>query len=100
MPTIMEQPYPIEFVNKGDTILLRLEEYDSVRTISMAATSNVDSLRCSAGRLLEHRGAVHADGRRHAPELHDDRHRPGDVHCATRTEEVVGVAAGRDRQAV
>ena len=44
MPTIMEQPYPIEFVNKGDTILLRLEEYDSVRTISMAANSNVDSL--------------------------------------------------------
>jgi len=44
MPTIMEQPYPIEFVNKGDAILLRLEEYDSVRTISMAANSNVDSL--------------------------------------------------------
>jgi hypothetical protein len=44
MPTIMEQPYPIEFVNKGDTILLRLEEYDSVRTISMAANSNVDTL--------------------------------------------------------
>jgi len=43
MPTIMEQPYPIEFVNKGDTILLRLEEYDSVRTINMASTSNVDS---------------------------------------------------------
>jgi Family of unknown function (DUF6152) len=44
MPTIMEQPYPIEFVKQGDTILLRLEEYDSVRTISMAANSNVDSL--------------------------------------------------------
>jgi hypothetical protein len=35
MPTIMEQPYPLEFVNKGDTILLRLEEYDTVRTINM-----------------------------------------------------------------
>jgi hypothetical protein len=44
MPTIMEQPYPIEFVNKGDTILLRLEEYDTVRTISMAPGANVDSL--------------------------------------------------------
>jgi len=44
MPTIMEQPYPIEFVNKGDTIQLRLEEYDSVRTISMAANSKVDAL--------------------------------------------------------
>jgi hypothetical protein len=35
MPTIMEQPYPLEFVRKGDTILLRLEEYDTVRTIDM-----------------------------------------------------------------
>jgi hypothetical protein len=44
MPTIMEQPYPIEFVNNGDTILLRMEEYDTVRTISMAPSANVDSL--------------------------------------------------------
>jgi hypothetical protein len=44
MPTIMEQPYPIEFVNKGDTILLRMEEYDTVRTISMSPSANVDSL--------------------------------------------------------
>jgi hypothetical protein len=35
MPTIMEQPYPLEFVRKGDAILLRLEEYDTVRTIDM-----------------------------------------------------------------
>ena len=35
MPTIMEQPYPLEFVRKGDTILLRLEEYDTVRTIDL-----------------------------------------------------------------
>lgn len=35
MPTIMEQPYPMEFVDQGDTILLRLEEYDTVRTIHM-----------------------------------------------------------------
>ena len=32
----MEQPYPMEFVRKGDAILLRLEEYDTVRTIDMA----------------------------------------------------------------
>ena len=44
MPTIMEQPYPIEFVNKGDTILLRMEEYDTVRTIHMTPTGNVESL--------------------------------------------------------
>jgi hypothetical protein len=44
MPTIMEQPYPMEFVKKGDDILLRLEEYDTVRTINMAANASVDAL--------------------------------------------------------
>ncbi len=36
MAFIMEAPYPIEFVDQGDEILLRLEEYDLVRTISLA----------------------------------------------------------------
>jgi hypothetical protein len=36
MPLLMEQPYPMEFVQQGDDILLRLEEYDSARTIHMA----------------------------------------------------------------
>ncbi len=36
MVFIMEAPYPIEFVDQGDEILLRLEEYDLVRTISMS----------------------------------------------------------------
>jgi hypothetical protein len=44
MPTIMEEPYPIEFVNKGDSIVLRLEEYDTVRTINMAPNAAVDTL--------------------------------------------------------
>jgi len=35
MPLIMGQPYPIEFVDQGDVIVLRLEEYDTVRTIHM-----------------------------------------------------------------
>ena len=35
MPVIMEQPYPIEFVDQGDVILLRIEEYDQVRRIYM-----------------------------------------------------------------
>lgn len=35
MPTIMEQPYPLEFVMQGEDIMLRLEEYDIVRTIHM-----------------------------------------------------------------
>jgi hypothetical protein len=36
MPTVMEQPYPIEFVRRDDgNILLRLEEYDTQRVIYM-----------------------------------------------------------------
>ncbi len=35
MPFIMEQPYPIEFVSAGDVILLKMEEYDTVRRIAM-----------------------------------------------------------------
>jgi Family of unknown function (DUF6152) len=35
MPTVMEEPYPMEFARDGDNIRLRLEEYDTVRTIYM-----------------------------------------------------------------
>jgi hypothetical protein len=35
MPLMMEQPYPMEFRRAGDDIMLRLEEYDAVRTIHM-----------------------------------------------------------------
>ena len=44
MPTIMEEPYPIEFVKKGDAIVLRLEEYDTARTINMAPNAAFDTL--------------------------------------------------------
>jgi hypothetical protein len=36
MPVIMAQPYPIEFVQQKDRILLRIELYDLVRTIHMS----------------------------------------------------------------
>jgi hypothetical protein len=36
MPYIMEQPYPIELVRDGADILLRMEEYDTVRRIRMS----------------------------------------------------------------
>ena len=36
MPYLMTQPYPMEFVEQTDRVLLRIEEYDSVRTIYMA----------------------------------------------------------------
>lgn len=32
---IMAQPFPMDLVDRGDTILVRLEEYDSVRVIHM-----------------------------------------------------------------
>ncbi|HKE82101.1 MAG TPA: DUF6152 family protein [Vicinamibacterales bacterium] len=44
MPTIMEQPYPLEFVKKGVDILLRMEEYDTVRTIVMTPDAKFDAL--------------------------------------------------------
>ena len=34
-PLIMISPLPMEFSRKGDTIVMRLEEYDTVRTIHM-----------------------------------------------------------------
>lgn len=39
MPLIMEQPFPIQFVDRGRTIELRLEEYDVVRVIHLDATA-------------------------------------------------------------
>jgi len=33
MPTIMEQPYPMEIVDRGDTIELMIEEYDTRRVV-------------------------------------------------------------------
>ncbi len=35
MPLIMEEPYPLEFTQQGDDIVLQLEEYDTTRTIHM-----------------------------------------------------------------
>jgi hypothetical protein len=35
MPTIMAQPLPMQFEDHGATIVLRLEQYDTVRTIHM-----------------------------------------------------------------
>jgi hypothetical protein len=57
MPYIMEQPYPIEFVREGDDILLRMEEYDTVRRIKMsgevASNGSPTLLGDSYGQLNE-----------------------------------------------
>ncbi|NNC63838.1 MAG: hypothetical protein HKN84_03550 [Gammaproteobacteria bacterium] len=49
MPLIMEQPYPMEFVDEDDEILLRLEEYDTVRRIAM---TDHESVRARPASLL------------------------------------------------
>jgi hypothetical protein len=43
MPIIMFQPPPMEFVDQGDRILLRTEEYDTVRTIHMTAQGDPEA---------------------------------------------------------
>ena len=54
MPAIMSAPYPIEFVDEGNTIALRVEEYDLVRTIHMDVQTDPNPapsiLGYSAGR--------------------------------------------------
>ena len=35
MPMMMDNPYPIQFIDEGDTMTLRLEEWDGLRTIDM-----------------------------------------------------------------
>jgi hypothetical protein len=37
MPAAMDNPYPIAFEQRGDDIILRLEEWDGVRTIHLGA---------------------------------------------------------------
>jgi hypothetical protein len=37
MPTIMEQPYPMQIVNQGSTMLIRIEEYDTRRVVHIGA---------------------------------------------------------------
>jgi Family of unknown function (DUF6152) len=37
MPRLMSQPPPMEFIDRGGTISLRMEEYDTIRTIHMTA---------------------------------------------------------------
>ncbi len=42
MPTIMGQPNPIEIVNEGNRILIRLEDFDTERVISMEPVDPTD----------------------------------------------------------
>ena len=48
-PTMMPNPYPIEFVNQGETILIRFEEWDGTRTIHMSDAGSQQPARSSMG---------------------------------------------------
>lgn len=48
MPRIMGQPYPIEFVDDGEEILLRIELYDVERTIYMNNGAKADDVSSSS----------------------------------------------------
>jgi len=49
MPAIIRQPFPIEFVDRGDAIDLKMEEYDTLRTIHLLASASVDVPRTPLG---------------------------------------------------
>ena len=49
MPAIIRQPFPIELVDRGDTIEMKLEEYDTRRTIHMRAATTADVPRTPLG---------------------------------------------------
>jgi hypothetical protein len=51
MPTIMEQPYPMEIVDRGDTIELLIEEYDTRRVVHMRGAGLAAAATAPAGRL-------------------------------------------------
>ncbi len=50
MPGAMDNPYPIEFVQQGEDIVLRLEEWDGIRTIHMGAETS------AGGSVIPHMG--------------------------------------------
>jgi hypothetical protein len=48
MPRVMGQPYPIEFVDKGNEILLRIELFDIERTIWLTTSADMDEAPTSS----------------------------------------------------
>jgi hypothetical protein len=54
MPFIMEQPYPMEIVDAGDAVVLRMEEYDAVRRIELTPAQAAAAPRSIFGRSVGH----------------------------------------------
>ncbi len=47
MPAMMDGPYPIQFVDQGDSIFVKLEEWDGSRTIHMQPDGDTSSIPAS-----------------------------------------------------
>jgi hypothetical protein len=47
MPALMGNPYPMEFVERGNTIELRFEEFDAVRVINLSGGASAESIDAS-----------------------------------------------------
>ena len=50
MPSMLDQPYPIEFIDEGDRITMRVEEWNGVRTIYMTDDGGDEGLGTIYGR--------------------------------------------------
>ncbi|MDH3507104.1 MAG: DUF6152 family protein [Gammaproteobacteria bacterium] len=59
MPNAILNPYPIEFIDEGDRIRLKIEEWDAVRTIYMTDTASPQDT--SSSRLGYSRGIWDGD---------------------------------------
>ena len=54
MPEAMMQPFPIQFIDQGDTIILRIEEWDNSRTIHLNADPEADMPASRMGYTVGH----------------------------------------------
>jgi hypothetical protein len=54
MPGVIANPYPIEFVDQGEEIILRIEEWDAVRSIHMTQDGNIDVPATPLGYSIGH----------------------------------------------
>jgi hypothetical protein len=54
MPGVMLNPYPIELVDQGDEIVLRIEEWDTVRRIHMTRDTDIDVPATLLGHSVGH----------------------------------------------
>jgi hypothetical protein len=44
MPSMLDQPYPIEFIDQGDRIIMRIEEWNGRRTIHMTDSDPAEGI--------------------------------------------------------